>query len=420
MVQLVAEGPEYDAAVAIWNGAVTQRPALVALCTTTADVQEAIAEARERRLPLSVRGGGHDWAGRALRAGGLVIDLTRMRQVSIATDVATVGGGATAADVAEAADREGLAVATGTVGTVGLLGLTLGGGYGPLSGRFGLAADNLLGAEVVLADGNVVQADAELLWALRGGGGNFGVVTSATVALHPLAEVLAGSFTFPWEEAEQVLRGYGELLDGGPDELTSVIAVVGGPDGTPAVVVSPTWSGDIAAGKTVLDAFGRLGTPLNASVDVKSPLAKLREFDGAFPDGVHYAIRTRNVAGFTPEVVSSLLETYAARATPGTFLNIHHFHGAATRTPIESAAFGVREDHFMVEFIEIGGDGSWPRTASVALAPYAMPGGYPNLLGPDDATQTAVAYGPNAVRLLALKEYLDPHSVFSATPLPGR
>ncbi|MFF1823521.1 FAD-binding oxidoreductase [Kribbella sp. NPDC058245] len=416
MVELVTEGPSYDAAVAIWNGAVTQRPALVALCTSTADVQEAIAEARERRLPLSVRGGGHDWAGRALRAGGLVIDLTRMRQVSIDGEVATVGGGATAADAAEAADRQGLAVATGTVGTVGLLGLTLGGGYGPLSGRFGLAADNLLGAEVVLADGNVVQADAELLWALRGGGGNFGVVTSASVALHPLTEVLAGSFTYAWVEAEQVLRGYGELLDGGPDELTSVIAIVDGP----AVVVSPTWSGDTAQGKLVLDAFGRLGTPLNASVDVKSPLAKLREFDGAFPDGVHYAIRTRNVTGFTPEVVSTLLETYAARATPGTFINIHHFHGAATRTPVESAAFGERQFHFMVELIEVGGDGVWPRTASAELAPYSLPGGYPNLLGPDDATQTAVAYGPNAVRLLALKEYLDPHSVFSATPLPGR
>ncbi|GAA1687434.1 FAD-dependent oxidoreductase [Kribbella yunnanensis] len=419
MVQLVTEGPEYDAAVAIWNGAVDHRPQVVALCTSTADVQEAIIVARDRGLPLSVRGGGHDWAGRALRDGGLIVDLTRMRQVSIDDGVATVGGGATAADAAEAADRLGLAVATGTVGTVGLLGLTLGGGYGPLSGRFGLAADNLLGAEVVLADGSAVQAGPELLWALRGGGGNFGVVTSAEVAVHPLAEVLVGSFAFPYDEAEQVFRGYGELLDCGPDELTSVIAIVVGPDGNPLVSVAPTWSGDLAEGKDVLDGFAALGTPLSADVTVKSPLAKLREFDGAFPDGVHYALRTRNVAGFTPRVVSALLEAYEARTSPGTFINIHHFHGAATRVPIKRSAFGQRDYHFMVEFIEVGGDGKWSRAASTTLAPYSLPGGYPNLLGPDDTEQAATAYGPNASRLLRIKRRLDPRGVFSATPLPA-
>ncbi|WP_405056475.1 FAD-binding oxidoreductase [Kribbella sp. NBC_01505] len=419
MVQLVTEGPEYDAAVAIWNGAVTSRPVVVALCTTTADVQEAISVARKRELPLSVRGGGHDWAGRALRADGLVIDLTRMRQVSIEGDVATVGGGATAADVAEAADRQGFAVATGTVGTVGMLGLTLGGGYGPLSGRFGLAADNLLGAEVVLADGSVVQADDELLWALRGGGGNFGVVTSAQVRLHPLTQVLVGSFAFPYDEAEQVFRGYGELLDGGPDELTSVIAIVAGPDGTPLISVAPTWSGDLAEGKAVLDKFAGLGTPLSATITAKSPLEKLREFDGAFPDGVRYSIRTRNVTGYTPEVVAALLDGYATRQSPGTFVNIHHFHGVPTRTPIESAAFGVRQDHFMVELIEVGADGNWPREASTLLAPYSLPGGYPNLLGADDREQVAAAYGPNATRLLRIKHRLDPHGVFTAIALPA-
>ncbi|GAB3931831.1 FAD-dependent oxidoreductase [Kribbella albertanoniae] len=419
MVQLVTEGPEYDAAVAIWNGAVSNRPVVVAICTTTADVREAIAVARDRGLPLSVRGGGHDWAGRALRDGGLVIDLTRMRQVSIEDGVATVGGGATAEDVAAAADRLGLAVATGTVGTVGLLGLTLGGGYGPLSGRFGLAADNLLGAEVVLADGSAVQADGELLWALRGGGGNFGVVTSARIAVHPLAEVLVGSFAFPFEEAEQVFLRYGELLDCGPDELTSVIAIVADPEGNPLVSAAPTWSGDLAEGKDVLDGFTTLGTPLQAELTVKSPLAKLREFDGAFPDGVTYAIRTRNVAGFTPDVVTALLEAYAARTSPGTFINIHHFHGAASRMPIRKSAFGLRDDHFMLEFIEVGGDGKWARAASTLLAPYSLPGGYPNLLGPEDVQQTAAAYGPNANRLLRIKRRLDPRGVFTATALPA-
>jgi hypothetical protein len=433
--RIVAEGPELDAAAAVWNGAVTHRPALIVRCETTADVQHAIRAARGSGLPLSVRGGGHDWAGRAVRPGGLVIDLTRMRRVSVRDGVATVAGGATSADVAEAADHHGLAVATGTVGAVGMVGLSLGGGYGPLLGRFGLAADNLMAAEVVLADGRIVRAvqdsegpdgDPELLWALRGGGGNFGVVTSAEVALHPVAEILTGSFTFPWEQAGQVLRGCGELLERAPDALTAVITLAPGPDGGPMVAVSPTWSGMLTEGAAALAGFAALGTPLTAAVSSMSPLAKLREFDGAFPDGARYAIRTRNVAAFTTGVVSALLKAYTARTAPGSFINIHHFHGAAAAAAVESGAFGLRRDHFMVELIETGVSGEaslpgdWPRRASAVLAPHALPGGYPNLLGPDDERQAAAAYGPNKARLLAVKARLDPEGAFTATPLPRR
>ncbi|MFD6157357.1 FAD-binding oxidoreductase [Nocardia sp. NPDC060256] len=429
--RLVTAGPELDAAATVWNGAVSNRPALIVRCESIADVQHAVRAARESGLALSVRGGGHDWAGRAIRPGGLVVDLTRMRQVSVRDNVATVAGGATSADVAEEADRHGLAVATGTVGSVGMLGLSLGGGYGPLNGRFGLAADNLLAAEVVLADGRVVRAgrsdgaDPELLWALRGGGGNFGVVTSAEVALHPLTEVLAGSFTFPWEQAEQVLRGYGELLEHASDELTSVIAIVAGPDGNPVITIAPTWSGTPADGAAALSGFAALGSPLTAAVSSKSPLAKLREFDGAFPDGARYAIRTRNVAAFTPEVVSALIEAYDARTSPSTFINIHHFHGAATRISPDTSAFGLRRDHFMVELIEIGAPDAdplsvgWPKKASTMLAQHALPGGYPNLLGPDDEQQAAHAYGTNNTRLHAVKNRLDPGNLFTATPLPA-
>jgi FAD/FMN-containing dehydrogenase len=192
-------GPEYEKAVTLFNAAVDIRPGIVVRCTTTADVQADVRAAREYGVPLSVRVGGHDFWGRSLRSGGLVIDLAGMREVRVDADrrVATVEGGALSSDVVGDAERVGLTAVTGTAGSVGMVGITLGGGYGPLTGRFGLAADNLLGAEVVLADGSLVDTDAEhepdLFWALRGGGGNFGVVTSARIRLHPVPVVVAGT-----------------------------------------------------------------------------------------------------------------------------------------------------------------------------------------------------------------------------------
>jgi FAD/FMN-containing dehydrogenase len=420
--RVITAGPELDAAAAVVNGAVHHRPALVVRCATAADVQHAVRAARQAGLPLSVRAGGHDWAGRAIRPGGLVVDLSPMRTVSVHDGVASVAGGATSADLAEAADRAGLMAVNGTVGTVGLVGLSLAGGYGPYTGRFGLAADNLLGAQVVLADGRLVRADEELLWALRGGGGNFGVVTTADVALHLLTEVLAGTFTFPGDQARQVLLGYAELAARAPDELTVILTIVTGPDGNPAVVVSPTWSGAVTDGKAVLDEVAALGTPLAADVAVLSPLAKLRQLDGAYPARVPFALRTRNLATFTPDAVTTLLDAYAARRTPGCFVNVHHFHGAATRKNVDSTAFAQRTDHLMVELIHAGDavTDTWTRATSAALAPHALPGGYPNLLGPDDVEQTAMAYGPNTARLLDIKRRLDPNHVFTATPLPYR
>ena len=238
----------------IWNGAVHHQPGLFAVCETSADVQAAVRSAREQGLPLSVRGGGHDWAGRALRHNGLVIDLSQMRRVDVdaETSVATIQGGATANDVISASEPHGLVAATGGWGTVGMVGLTTGGGYGPLTSRYGLALDNLLGAEVVLAGGRLVDCDArenpDLFWALRGGGGNFGVVTSMRVRLHPIRQVLGGTMLFPWSQAESVLGGYAELIANAPDELSVLGGVVSAPDGSPMVLLAPMWSGEARQG----------------------------------------------------------------------------------------------------------------------------------------------------------------------------
>jgi FAD/FMN-containing dehydrogenase len=229
----------YDEGCRVWNAAVRRSPAIIAFCKQAEDVQAAVRGARRHGLPLSVRGGGHDWAGRALRDGGLVIDLTGMRDVAVDPQgrVATVAGGALAKDVA-AGGAHNLVAAMGNCGTVGMAGLSLGGGYGPLSGTYGLAADNLLGAEIVLADGRRVttgpDAEPDLFWALRGGGGNFGVVTSLRVRLHPAREMLTGSVMYNWNEAGAVLRRYAAFAATAPDELGVPVGVMSGPDGEPS------------------------------------------------------------------------------------------------------------------------------------------------------------------------------------------
>ncbi|MGV9609224.1 FAD-binding oxidoreductase [Streptomyces sp. NPDC003631] len=217
----------------------SSRPGVIVRCAGPAEAQATVLAAQEYGVPLTVRGGGHDWAGRALSDGGQTIDLSGLRRVTVdpETKVAEVAGGATAADLVAATQPFGLTAATGSAGSVGMAGLTLGGGYGPLSGRFGLAADNLLSAQVVLADGSVVTADTErepeLFWALRGGGGNFGVVTSMRVRLHAVPTLLSGLVLFGWEQAGSVLAGLADILSESPDELTVQSGVLPGPDGKP-------------------------------------------------------------------------------------------------------------------------------------------------------------------------------------------
>ena len=257
----------YAAATAIWAKPVGPMPRAVFRCRTTEDVQLSIAIARDCGLPLSVRGGGHHWAGLALCAG-IVIDLSGMNGVSADADhrSAMIAGGARAADVAAVTDPLHVAAVTGTCSAVGMAGLTLGGGYGPLIGRFGLALDNLLAAEVVLADGRVVVADeaneAELFWALRGGGGNFGVVTAMRSRLHDVPSIRSGMLVYPFAEARAVLRRSADIAASSSEDLTVEFACTGGPDGKPVIIVHPTWCGPAAEGEAPVAPFLKLGTLL--------------------------------------------------------------------------------------------------------------------------------------------------------------
>jgi FAD/FMN-containing dehydrogenase len=436
---VATQGPIVEQAGRIWNAAARCRPALVVRARRPGDVQAAVLAARRHGLPLAVRGGGHDWAGRSLREKGLVIDLSGMREVLVdpVTAIAEVGGGALITDVIAASTPHGLVAVAGTVGSVGMAGLTLAGGYGPLNGRFGLALDNLLGAQVVLADGRLVSTDEntepELFWALRGGGGNFGVVTSLRLRLHPIRTMLAGLVLFPWAEARQILTGLAPLLAAAPDELTIQSGVLTGPDGGPTLFLAPTWSGEEAAGEEAVAAVLRLGTPIMSQIAPMSYAQMLSLFDAHVVSGRNYAARTRNVAEFSPEVISAVVQAGSSRSSPLSGIVIHNCHGATARVDLGSTAFGLRRNHLLVEIVaswEPGGPGGpdgpdgdtehrdWAEAFSQALAPMALPGGYPNMLGPEATEQIEHAYGPHGPRLNEVKRRYDPQGVFSATSLP--
>lgn len=422
----------YDAARTVWNGAVDRRPAVVVRCADADDVRTALLVAREHGLPLSVRGGGHDWAGRAVRDGGVVLDLGAMREVRVepGAGVAHAQGGALVADVVDPAAAVGLGTATAVVRGVGMAGMTMAGGYGGLVGRFGLALDNLVSADVVLPDGTQVTAgpdgDPELLWALRGGGGNFGVVTAARYRLHPLGPVLGGMLMFGLHEAVDVLRGYRDVVAAAPDELTVMAGLLTGPAGAPAVFVAPTWSGDLAAGEAAVAPLTRLGTPVGGGVGPVPYPELIRVFEAGSPSGRCYTLGTRWLPDLTDEAIRTLVDAAASAPSPSSLLALHHFHGAAARVAPDATAFALRRDHLLAEVIAAwaphdpdpeataAAQQAWVDGVSAALAAGALPGGYPNILGPGDADRTRLGFGANADRLLAAKRRYDPDGVLWA------
>jgi len=427
-------GYGYAAATAIWAKPVGRMPRAVVHCQTTEDVQLSIAIARDCCLPLSVRGGGHDWAGRALCAG-IVIDLSGMKRVSVDADHrnAIISGGARAADVAAVTDPLHVAAVTGTCSTVGMTGLTLGGGYGPLIGRAGLALDNLLAAEVVLANGRVVVAnddnEAELFWALRGGGGNFGVVTATRHRLHNLSSVRSGMLIYPFSEAGAVLRHCADIAASSPEEQTVQVGCAGGADGKPVVMVVPTWCGLPEEGEARVAPLLKLGTLLAGAVEPMSYGASLTLFDPYLANGQRVFMETCWLPALDSGAIDVFIQAMETAVSPGCAIFTHEFKGAASRVPEEVTAFGLRRNHVLVEILATFIDRSdqeeeqrhrqWARATRQAFVPVALPGGYPNFLVGDDSDRVARSYGPNAERLTAAKRRYDPGNVFrSAIPLP--
>lgn len=434
---LAPEDNGYEEARGIWNGAVETRPEILARCADEQDVAHAVSVARRHGIPLSVRAGGHDWAGRSLRQDGLVIDLSAMRGVDLdlAARTAWIKGGTRAGDFIDGTRAHGLAPVTGTVKAVGVAGLTLGGGYGLLAGEYGLALDSLIEARVVLADGRTVTTSADqlpdLFWALRGGGGNFGVVTALRHRLHPLSTVFAGLLLYPLDQAADVLRRYRELVAQAPDSLTVMTGFFCGPEGRPLLFLLPVCCGSPELGRSVIDLFEGIGRPVVGQVLPMEYAGVLGMFDQVVVDGRHNEVRTRWLEGLTEDTAEVLVDAAARITSPYSGIFVHHFHGAASRVPVDDTAFALRRDHLLVEVAAAWDPARtaapdagekhrrWARETAQRLDPYALPGGYPNLLGPDEQRRTLAGFGPHVDRLLRTKERYDPDHVFSAVAALG-
>lgn len=416
-------------------GVAQQKAAYVVNCRNVNEVRLAVSAARARNLPLSVRGGGQDWVGQPLRQERLVVDLSAMRQVVIdpVAKVAIVAGGATSIDVIRAAQSHGLVAVTGNFGSVGMAGFTLSGGYGSLTPKFGLALDNLLSADVVLEDGSVVIADnttnGELFWALRGGGGNFGIVVSMRIRLHRLDEVLGGMILFARHDSHSILANYADFIAGAPDELSVIAGLVPirGPELT--VMLVPTWCGDPVRGRQAISELRSLGKPIHARVGSLTYAEMIATQDTCIERHRKYAIETRWLADLKADAISTLISCGATRSSPTSSIVLHHFHGAGTRVASSATAFGLRRRHFMVEIVASWEPESqldaprhrqWAKNLSGALERYSIPGGYLKPLAPDAYEQVDSEYGCNALRLRRLKKRFDPDGVFSsALALPG-
>ena len=416
----------YDEARKVWNGMIDRRPALIARCAGVADVMAAVRFARTHRILVSVRGGGHNITGNAVCEGGLMIDLSPMKSVRVdpVKRTARAEAGLTWGEYNRETQAFGLASTGGVVSTTGIAGLTLGGGLGWLMGKHGLSCDNLLSADIVTADGQFLTAgaeqNAELFWGLRGGGGNFGVVTSFEYRLHPVGPVLAGMVVHPIAEAKEVLRFYRDFARTCPDEMIAAAALMTSPEGMPVAVIVVGYIGDIARGEAAVAPLRRFGAPLADTIGPMSYVELNGMFDAAFPYG---GVQRYWKSSFLKELGDDLLDVFVARSakllSPMSNVLFFHMHGAAIRVDRNETAFGLRQDQWDYDVISQWSDPAetaqhvqWTREFWSAVEPYATGAVYVNHLDAEEATRIRAAYGGHYERLVALKNKYDPTNLF--------
>ena len=429
--QIVQPGaPTYDDVRKVHNGLIDKRPALIVRCRGMADIADAVRFARANRLEISVRGGGHNVGGRAVVDAGLMIDLSLMKSVHVnaAARTAVAEGGVLWKEFNRETQLHGLATTGGVIGSTGVAGLTLGGGIGWLMAKYGLTLDNLLAVNLVLADGSIVRASADdhadLFWAVRGGGGNFGIAGSFEFRLHPVGPIVIGGLVaFPFPQARQVLRAFRDLAATAPDELMLVAALTTAPDGsgTKIVGVAACHCGSTEAGQAVAAKIRTFGT---VAMDAMGPIpysALNGMLDAAYPAGASNYWKAAFLPRLDDAAIDVLVSAYERCPVPTSAILVENFHGAASRVPIDATAYALRETGFNTLLLGQWMDAAkgkettaWCREVYAALQPFVGARRYLNYLGADEEAGTVAeaAYGPNLPRLRRLKKQYDPENLF--------
>jgi FAD/FMN-containing dehydrogenase len=426
----------FDEARSIWNAMIDRRPAMILRCAGVADVRRGVAFARDNGLPLAIRGGGHNIAGSAVCDDGLVLDFSLMKSVRIDPFAkrAYVEPGATLADFDHEAQAFGLATPLGINSTTGVAGLTLGGGFGWLSRRYGMTVDNLISADVVTADGELLHASADsnedLFWAIRGGGGNFGVVTSFVFALHPVGPmVFGGLVVLPLDQARDALVKYRAAASDMPDEL-SVWAVLrlapplpflpSDVHGKPVIIFAMCYSGPTANGPSAVAPVKTFGTPVGEHLGEMPYTMWQKAFDPLLAPGSRNYWKSHNLASIDDGLIEALLQSIQNLPSPQCEIFFGQIGGQTQRVPVNATAYSSRDTQYAMNVHGRWEDPadddrciSWARAFFDASAPFSLGSVYVNFMTQEEAGRVADAYGPNYERLVAVKSRYDPHNLFS-------
>ncbi|HET7892095.1 MAG TPA: FAD-binding oxidoreductase [Candidatus Sulfotelmatobacter sp.] len=416
----------YDTARTLPNAMIDRRPAFIARCSGAADVIACVRFAREHDLLVSVRGGGHSVAGKSVCDGGLMIDLSAMKGIRVDPVARTVRA-ETGLKLGEF-DREtqafGLATTQGVVPTVGMAGLTLGGGWGNLHGKYGLAVDNVIAADVVTADGHLLTASAtenqDLFWGVRGGSGNFGVVTSIEFRLHEVGPVFGGAVFYPAAKAKEVLHFWREFAAASPDELVTQGGSFTLPDGVPVFGVAGCYCGPISEGERVLKPLRTFGRPLADAFAVMSYTQLQGMFEPFFPPGRQVYTKSNFLRNLSDEAIDVLVQYVGQSPSAYTFAPfLEHWHGAATRVPVSATAFPHRQYSWnflawsmWLDACDSEKNKQWTRQCWEAVRPFLVAGSYGNYVADEGDVIAREAYGSNYERLVALKNKYDPTNFF--------
>ncbi|MCB2147890.1 MAG: FAD-binding oxidoreductase [Deltaproteobacteria bacterium] len=434
--QIVLPGdPNYNDVREIWNAMIDRRPAVIVQCAEADDVPHAIAYARDNGLEISIRGGGHNIAGSALCNNGVVIDFSSMRAVKVVAQKrrAYVEPGATLGDFDKAVQAHGLATPVGINSTTGIAGLTLGGGFGWLTRKYGMTVDSLISAAMVTADGRKIQVsedeNPDLFWAIRGGGGNFGIVTEFEFALHPVGpEILAGLIVFPVDQAKQVLENYREFVKSAPEELSIWVVLRKAPPlpflpvhvhGKEVVVLAIFYAGDIAEGEKLIDPLRRFGNAYGEHVGAQPYVQWQQAFDPLLTPGARNYWKSHNFIELRDGALDSIIEFVGKIPFPQCEIFLGLIAGAANRVSSNAMAYGHRDAKFVLNvhgrWDEAAQDETgmaWARAFFKASAPYASAGAYVNFMTEDEGDRVAAAYGVNYARLKQVKKKYDPKNIF--------